>query len=105
MGCVQKSNELLDVIFVLDWTPNTNHTGIYVAKELGYFNEVGLNVKIIHAYLQSYYQIAKIFIGIVLALIYVKNLNLKNFLVLNYIMDSLLLHLETWECVGRGILI
>lgn len=47
MGCEQKNDELIDVTFVLDWTPNTNHTGIYVAKELGYFNEVGLNVKII----------------------------------------------------------
>ncbi len=33
--------------FVLDWTPNTNHTGIYVAKELGYFAEEGLEVNII----------------------------------------------------------
>ena len=23
------------VTFCLDWTPNTNHTGIYVAKKLG----------------------------------------------------------------------
>ena len=22
---------------ILDWTPNTNHTGIYVAKEKGYY--------------------------------------------------------------------
>ena len=27
--------------FVLDWTPNTNHTGIYVAREKGYFKETG----------------------------------------------------------------
>lgn len=35
------------VKFVLDWTPNTNHTGIYVAKELGYFEDEGLDVEII----------------------------------------------------------
>ena len=35
------------VTFVLDWTPNTNHTGVYVAKELGYFDEAGLDVEII----------------------------------------------------------
>ena len=23
------------VTFVLDWTPNTNHTGVYVAEKLG----------------------------------------------------------------------
>ncbi len=32
---------------VLDWTPNTNHTGLYVADALGYFKEEGLDVKII----------------------------------------------------------
>ena len=33
--------------FVLDWTPNTNHTGIYVAQELGYFEEAGIEVEIV----------------------------------------------------------
>ena len=32
--------------FILDWTPNTNHTGLYVAKEKGYFKEAGLDVDI-----------------------------------------------------------
>jgi ABC-type nitrate/sulfonate/bicarbonate transport system substrate-binding protein len=27
---------------VLDWTPNTNHTGLYVALEKGYFAEAGI---------------------------------------------------------------
>ncbi|MGZ7443171.1 ABC transporter substrate-binding protein [Paenibacillus sp. TH7-28] len=35
------------VKLVLDWSPNTNHTGLYVAKELGYFKEEGLNVDIV----------------------------------------------------------
>lgn len=35
------------ITFVLDWTPNTNHTGIYVAQALGYFEEAGLEVEII----------------------------------------------------------
>lgn len=39
--------DLKPVTFVLDWTPNTNHTGIYVAKSLGYFEEEGLDVDII----------------------------------------------------------
>ena len=37
---------LKDVTMLLDWTPNTNHTGLYVAKELGYYEEAGLNVSI-----------------------------------------------------------
>lgn len=40
------SSDLEKVTFVLDWTPNTNHTGIYVAQEMGYFEEAGLEVEI-----------------------------------------------------------
>lgn len=53
MGCSKNTddkaadNELKKVSFVLDYTPNTNHTGIYVAKELGYFAEEGLDVEIV----------------------------------------------------------
>jgi ABC-type nitrate/sulfonate/bicarbonate transport system substrate-binding protein len=39
--------ELTDVTLMLDWVPNTNHTGIYVAQANGYFEEAGLNVAII----------------------------------------------------------
>lgn len=35
------------ITMVLDWTPNTNHTGIYVAQEKGYFEEAGLDVSVI----------------------------------------------------------
>ncbi|MFC7073772.1 ABC transporter substrate-binding protein [Halovenus rubra] len=30
----------------LDWTPNTNHSGIYVAKANGYYDDVELDVRI-----------------------------------------------------------
>lgn len=39
--------ELTKVKMALDWTPNTNHTGLYAAKELGYFEEEGLDVEIV----------------------------------------------------------
>ncbi|MBA4603049.1 ABC transporter substrate-binding protein [Thermoactinomyces mirandus] len=32
---------------VLDWTPNTNHTGLYVAQAKNYFKKQGLEVQII----------------------------------------------------------
>ena len=35
------------ITFVLDWTPNTNHTGLYAAQSLGYFEEQGLEVEIV----------------------------------------------------------
>ncbi len=35
------------ITIVLDWTPNTNHTGIFVAEANGYFEDAGLNVEII----------------------------------------------------------
>ena len=38
---------LKKVTFVLDWTPNTNHTGLYVAQEKGYFKDAGLEVEIV----------------------------------------------------------
>ena len=39
--------ELTEITFVLDWTPNTNHTGLYVAQADGYFEEAGLKVEIV----------------------------------------------------------
>jgi ABC-type nitrate/sulfonate/bicarbonate transport system substrate-binding protein len=39
--------ELIPVTFMLDWIPNTNHTGIFVAEANGYFEEAGLAVEII----------------------------------------------------------
>ena len=38
---------LQEVTLILDYTPNTNHTGIYVAQEKGYFEDEGLAVNII----------------------------------------------------------
>lgn len=31
----------------LDWTPNTNHTGLFVASVMGFYEECGLNLEII----------------------------------------------------------
>lgn len=45
-GNTDKNKSLEKITFVLDWTPNTNHTGIYVAQKLGYFEESGLEVEI-----------------------------------------------------------
>jgi ABC-type nitrate/sulfonate/bicarbonate transport system substrate-binding protein len=38
---------LTPVKLMLDWVPNTNHTGIFVARDKGYFQEAGLDVEII----------------------------------------------------------
>lgn len=38
---------LVPVTFALDWAPNTNHIGVYVAEALGYFEEAGLMVEIL----------------------------------------------------------
>lgn len=35
------------ISFVLDWTPNTNHTGLYVALANGYFAQRGLDVEVV----------------------------------------------------------
>ena len=41
------AKKMTDVTLVLDYVPNTNHTGIYVAQDKGYYKDAGLNVKII----------------------------------------------------------
>ena len=39
--------ELKKVTVILDYVPNTNHTGMYVALDKGYYKEEGLDVEII----------------------------------------------------------
>ena len=46
-GQVKSEQEEKKVSLFLDWTPNTNHTGIYVAKEKGYYKDMGLDVDIL----------------------------------------------------------
>lgn len=46
-GCDAADKTEEKITIVLEWTPNTNHTGIYAAQELGYFEEAGLNVEIV----------------------------------------------------------
>lgn len=42
-----EQEETEKITFVLDWTPNTNHTGLYAAESLGYFEDQGLEVEIV----------------------------------------------------------
>jgi len=44
-----RKQALEKITILLDWTPNTNHTGLYCAKNLGYFEEEGLEVDILLA--------------------------------------------------------
>ena len=41
------NKDLEEITVVLDWTPNTNHTGLYIAQAKGYFEEAGLDVQIV----------------------------------------------------------
>lgn len=47
VGKTAEIKELEKIVVTLDWTPNTNHTGLFVAIENGYFAEQGLEVEII----------------------------------------------------------
>ncbi|MCB5252472.1 MAG: ABC transporter substrate-binding protein [Candidatus Cloacimonadaceae bacterium] len=47
VGCGKSQSDLEKISVTLDWTPNTNHTGLYVAQELGYFAQEGLEVQIL----------------------------------------------------------
>lgn len=44
---VKDSQEAEEVTVILDYVANTNHTGMYVALDQGYYKEAGLNVNII----------------------------------------------------------
>ena len=47
-ACAAASAEAAtDVTVILDYIPNTNHTGMYVALDRGYYADAGLNVRII----------------------------------------------------------
>lgn len=46
---VKDETKLEKVTILLDWFPTTNHTGLYVAQENGYFKQAGLDVKIVQA--------------------------------------------------------
>jgi ABC-type nitrate/sulfonate/bicarbonate transport system substrate-binding protein len=46
-GQAESPQKLVPVTVVLDWTPNTNHTGLYVAAAKGYDEQQGLDVEII----------------------------------------------------------
>ncbi len=51
-GCSAKKDEtqtapLQKVTVMLDWFPNTNHTGLFAAKDLGYYKAEGLDVEFV----------------------------------------------------------
>ncbi|WP_328841764.1 ABC transporter substrate-binding protein [Nakamurella leprariae] len=46
-GSGSGDTERTTVRFALDWTPNTNHTGLYVAQQRGWFADAGLDVEIL----------------------------------------------------------
>ena len=46
-GSTVDKTERETITIVLDWTPNTNHTGIFVAQAKGYFEEAGLQVEVV----------------------------------------------------------
>jgi ABC-type nitrate/sulfonate/bicarbonate transport system substrate-binding protein len=41
------AGERTAVRFALDWTPNTNHTGLYVAQQQGWFEQAGIDLQVL----------------------------------------------------------
>lgn len=46
-GAGKSSSGLEKITVTLDWTPNTNHTGLFVAKDKGFYRAEGLEVEIV----------------------------------------------------------
>ena len=47
-------NNYIKLKLALDWTPNINHIGFYVAKEKGFFKELNIDIEIISPETDSY---------------------------------------------------
>lgn len=47
LNSADEESDIKEITLCLDWTPNTNHTGFYVADKLGYYEEAGLKVTIV----------------------------------------------------------
>src|SRR6266487_6032318 len=43
----QGPRTLTTMTLALDWTPNTNHTGIYVALDKGWYRDQGINLRLL----------------------------------------------------------
>lgn len=48
-SCQKNNAKLYPITVLLDWTPNTNHTGLFVAKSLSMYEKEGLSVEIIQS--------------------------------------------------------
>lgn len=46
---ISTGDDTQKISFMLDWSPNTNHIGLYVAQKLGYFKQAGIDVTILPA--------------------------------------------------------
>ena len=46
-GCARPPGGPTKVTLMLDWAPNTNHTGLFVAREKGWYQAQGLEVEIV----------------------------------------------------------
>lgn len=47
LNSADEESDIKEITLCLDWTPNTNHTGFYVADKLGYYEEAGIKVTIV----------------------------------------------------------
>jgi ABC-type nitrate/sulfonate/bicarbonate transport system substrate-binding protein len=45
---------MFSIKIALDWTPNANHIGFFIAKDLGFYREQGLHVEIINPINDNY---------------------------------------------------
>ncbi len=52
-----EKSELNHIVLSLDWTPNAQHTGFYVAQKLGYYAEEGLELEIVQPHASSVTQL------------------------------------------------
>ena len=45
----------MKIKLALDWTPNTNHIGFFIAKELGYYKNNGIKIELLDPISDNYF--------------------------------------------------
>jgi hypothetical protein len=64
------------ITIALDWTPNTNHTGFYVARNKGFYKDAGLDVRILSPHQDEYKTTPGVLLAALKAMICIRKMQL-----------------------------
>lgn len=71
------------ITIALDWTPNTNHTGFYVARSKGFYKDAGLEVQILSPHQDEYKTTPGVLLAQQMPPVLQRDANIKLFVTMN----------------------